>query len=460
MFELPTEIVRCDATTVSGYHTVVEDGIFQFGHSKDNPDLPQVKLMTGALDPLGMPLATDIVSGEQADDGLYIPVIDRINEYLHKKDVLYVGDSKMSAFHIRLHLKGIKKHYLCPLPMTGKTPKNMEIWVNEGVSRDKKGELIDVYGTNNKGEKILKAKGYELERLQAGIVKDKTTEWTERVLVVYSPDYAKAQAASLEKRLKKAEEKIYALTPQRGPGKRQITDENVMIDSIDKILKQYKVKGLLACKYRKEVESKEKYIGRGRGSENRPKRIVEKIRYQLLNITRNNEEIKAEKEKLGWKAYVTDVSSKRFSFTDTILCYRNEYRVERIFNRLKSHLNISPQYVQREDQIVGMNRLLTLAVRVLVVIEFIVRRSLQNDSEKLDGLHPENSKKMTNIPTGERLLKAFAGLTLTIIEVGGVIIRHITPLSPVQIKILEKLGMSPSIYEDFEINRIQEKLNE
>jgi transposase len=32
--------------------------------------------MQAVLDPLGMPLATDVVSGERADDPLSVPLID------------------------------------------------------------------------------------------------------------------------------------------------------------------------------------------------------------------------------------------------------------------------------------------------------------------------------------------------------------------------------------------------
>lgn len=54
-------------------------GLFQFGPSKDyRPDLPQVKVMQAVLDPLGMPLATDVVSGERADDPLYLPCMERV----------------------------------------------------------------------------------------------------------------------------------------------------------------------------------------------------------------------------------------------------------------------------------------------------------------------------------------------------------------------------------------------
>src|SRR6266849_3576626 len=78
-YELPTARVHVDSTSASAYATVSEEGSFQFGHSKDyRPDLPQVKVMQAVLDPLGMPLATDVVSGERADDPLYVPCIQRV----------------------------------------------------------------------------------------------------------------------------------------------------------------------------------------------------------------------------------------------------------------------------------------------------------------------------------------------------------------------------------------------
>ena len=57
-----------------GGESQTEEGLFQFGHSKDHrPDLPQIKVMQAVLDPLGRPLATDVISGERADDQLYVP---------------------------------------------------------------------------------------------------------------------------------------------------------------------------------------------------------------------------------------------------------------------------------------------------------------------------------------------------------------------------------------------------
>ena len=139
-----------------------------------------------------------------------------------------------------------------------------------------------------------------------------------------------------------------------------------------------------------------------------------------------------------------------------ILCYRNEYRIERIFNRLKSRVHIAPLFVKLNDQIEGLTYLLTLGVRVLTVMEFALRQSLQNDHAKLPGLHPENKTKMTDTPTAERILKAFSDVSLTIIKqtAGEDILRRLTPLSGVQETILECLGLDISLYRQLEIQGI------
>src|SRR5258706_10492651 len=57
VYQLQPQRVRLDSTTASGYWSVSEDGLFQLGYSKDHrPDLPQLKVMLSALDPLGLPL--------------------------------------------------------------------------------------------------------------------------------------------------------------------------------------------------------------------------------------------------------------------------------------------------------------------------------------------------------------------------------------------------------------------
>ena len=73
-------------------------------------------------------------------------------------------------------------------------------------------------------------------------------------------------------------------------------------------------------------------------------------------------------------------------------------------------------------------------------------KSSKRENAQLVGLHKENPKKATDRPTTERLLQTFSNITLTIIQFPDRIIRHITPLTPLQEHILTLLDLSPDIY--------------
>jgi transposase len=457
VYALPQDVIRCDATTVSGAHEVTAEGLLQFGHSKDDPTRPQIKIMMGSLDPLGMPLATDVLSGERADDGLYIPIIERIRNGLKMTGLLFVGDCKMSALETRAYLAKHQDLYLSPLPLTGATAEAMEAWITEGATKDKTGELERIVRINDRGHEVLAAEGYEFERTcyAPGRAVD-APAWSERVLVLRSPVHADQQAAGLEKRLCHAETKLAALTPPRGRGKRQITDEATLMEAMALVLQEHRVDGLLSVAWEKQVEQTTQYVGRGRGALHREKRVIEKIRYHITQIARQEGHIAALRQRFGWKAFVTNAGHPRLSLREAVLCYRNEYRVERIFQRLKSRGQIAPLFVKLNEQIEGLTYLLTLGVRVLTVTEFVLRRSLETAQVRLPGLHPESKRKMTDKPTAERILQAFADISLTIIKnaAGEDILRRLTPLSELQEDILQRLGLGATLYAQLEIQAI------
>ena len=393
VYALSQDVIRCDATTVSGTHEVSEGGLLQFGHSKDDPSRPQIKVMMGSLDPLGMPLATDVLSGERADDGLYMPLIKRLEAGMRQSGLLFVGDCKMSALGTRAYVGDRQHMYLSPLPCTGATAEAMAAWISEGIAQGRDGALERLVRRNLRDEEALVAEGYEFER-SCGL-EEGDAEWTERVLVVRSPAHTERQAAGLEKRLATAEHKLAALTPARGRGKRQITEEAKLVAAIAKVLKEQQVEGVLQVEWQQQIERHTHYVGRGRGSATRQQRVTENSRSHLTRITRQEGPIRALTQRFGWKAFVTNAPPERLSLSDAILCYRHEYRIERIFNRLKSRVHIAPLFVKLNDQIEGLTYLLTLGVRVLTVMEFALRRSLQNDHTKLAQTQHSNHEPQT-----------------------------------------------------------------
>jgi transposase len=330
----------------------------------------------------------------------------------------------------------------------------MDAWITAGVTKGEAGTLAQIWRTNDRGHEVLAAEGYECERTwrAAGGV----GEWSARVLVVRSPMHATQQAAGLETRLCHAETQLTALTPPRGRGKRPSTDAATLVEAIARVLTAHRVDGWLSVTWEKPVEQTTHYVGRGRGSVNREKRVIEKTRSHITHITRQEAAIAAHRPRFGWQAFVTNAGHTRLSLQEAVLGYRHAYRVERLFNRLKSRVHIAPLFVKRNEQIEGLTSLLTLGVRVFTVTEFVLRRSLEAAQASLPGLHPENKHKMTDKPTAERILKAFADISLTIIKnaAGEDILRRLTPLSGLQEDILQRLGLGATLYGQLEIQAI------
>lgn len=445
VYDLKPERVRLDATTVSGYHASGEDTLFQYGHSKDDPSLAQVKVMVAALDPLGLPLVTHVVAGNQADDPLYVPAVDRVLQIIDGVELLFVGDCKMSALSIRAHIHHLGHHYLCPLAQTGKTADEMIAWIQ--AANDGARELQTVYVENDPGERKVLAEGYGFERLVTAEINGEVKAWTERVLVVRSESYRRALWAGLESRLQRAREELLALTPSPGRGKRQIQAEPELVEAAEAILSAHDVEGLLSYTFERQEKRQTKYLGRGRGSPDRPKQEIMTVRYQMTAIARQEEAIAALQQTFGWRAYVTDAPAEQLTLEQAVLTYREEWLIERGFHRLKGvPLSLNPLCVKRDDQVVGLTNLLSLAVRFLTLIEFVARRKLKQDQEKLVGLIENNPKKGIDKPTTERLLKMFDNITLTIVQRPGHTIRHLPALTPVQTRILELLGLSANVY--------------
>ena len=124
VYRLTPERVRLDATRFSGYHTPAPDGLMQHGYNPKTPHQAQVKLMAASIDcgTSGHLLATDVVSGEQADDPLYLPLIARVRQMLDESGLLYIGDSKMGAIETRAQLAAGGDFYLVPLAKVGDVP--------------------------------------------------------------------------------------------------------------------------------------------------------------------------------------------------------------------------------------------------------------------------------------------------------------------------------------------------
>jgi transposase len=443
VYDLCPQRVRIDATTAKYYGRMTDDGLFQFGHSKDHrADLPQLKVNLSTLDPLGLPLTTAVVRGNCADDPLYVPEIQRVQASLGEHALTYIGDAKMAALETRAYIAASDNYYLCPLPATHVPAEELErllapVWEQQQA-------LVPVCRPAEPGvteqEPARIAEGYEFSVTLEATRNGRLVQWPERRLVVHSVAYAEAQQRSLATRLEHAQAEIAALTERR-QGKKRYTDETALRAAGEQILAQQRVRGLLRLDC--QMSEKERPLRR---YGTRPARVhVERTGKITAQV--DEAAVARAQQRLGWRVYATNQAATALSLAQAVLAYREEYLVERGFGRLKGKpLSLVPLYLTSDARVTGLLRILLIALRVLCLLEFSVRRQLQAEDEQLAGLYPGNPKRATARPTSEMMLRAFEGLTLTMFAQAGEVHAHLTPLSPVQHRILQLLGVSPEIY--------------
>lgn len=445
VYRLPQETVRVDTTTVALYHDQETSELFAHGHSKDHrPDLAQIKVAFATLDPLALPAVTVTLPGNRADDGVYIPVITAAQENLSASGLLFVGDSKMEALATRAKIAQSGDYYLMPLSQKGMQAQSLRDAVAqvfaEGV------ELQSVYETDDQTSDQVKllAQGWEREQPQQFVGNDTPYQWTERQLLIYSPNLAQSGYRGLAKRLKSATDKLLRLTPEPGRGQRQFQELALLEEAVASILAHYQVTPFLQVTYHQQVE--ERHI---RAYGGRPARVETLVRYQV-EVRQEETAVQDAYRQMGWRWYVTNAPITRLSLAQAVRVYRGGVAtIENLFARLKGRpLGLRPVFVRRDDHLVGLVRLLSLALRTLTLIEFVVRRELQTKQETLAGLYPGQPNRLTDRPTTERLLSAFKGITLSVIDLPGQHIRHVTPLSFLQHRILQLLTFPDSIYAE------------
>jgi len=394
VYALPEpKCIRLDATSGAVAHDEKEHTLFKRGWGKNGKTEVQFKIMLSTADPMGLPIAVDVISGDKADDPLYLPCYRRSQAILNKTGLLYVGDTKMSALETRGEIHNGEDFYLTPLAYIGETPALLQREVERWRTGGKEAEYIYLPeeiqdGAYEANPENAIAIGFETSRPQTVVINGKRMVWEERCLFIRSRNYAEAMLPKLDERLNKAEAALRCLTPTPGRGKKQIRDKETLNKRIKAVEKKYKVDGLFNIQRERQVKTQQIHTYKGK-----PARTEETVRYQI-SVTRNEEAIEQVAALVGWRIYAANASHTRLNLTDAVLTYRNQYLVEQPFGRLKGRfLSITPLFVQRDDHAIGLIRLLTLAVRLMVLSDYTARRALAEENGELAGIYAGNPKE-------------------------------------------------------------------
>jgi len=434
-YALPTDTARIDTTTVSVYHQPEQTNLLDYGHSKDHrPDLRQLKAVLSTLDPVGLPLCSATVAGHCADDPLYLPIWRRMVKVLGRPDFLVVGDCKLASLENRAQIQAGGGYYLAPLPMTGATPEDLRHWVLDPPVPPCAMALPGVVEPVGQGFEVAVAQTWTPSQAETALT------WTERTLVVRSDKHAHRQQQGLVERLRRTEQALAKLKAVPQADLAQLTSQS------QALLDRYDVAAYLQVTWTAHTLETKRYLKRGRHGPSSPYERVTSTTWQVT-VTRLNDAIARFDQLAGWRLYVTNAPTERLDLAAAVSSYREEWQPERGFHRLKgAALAIRPLLLRSDQRICGLLRILVIALRALTLLEFVARRQLAQQTAPLQGLYAGNPQRATQQPTAERLLRAFDDITWYQVPDGQTTWEQITPLSNLQRRILDLLGIPETVY--------------
>src|SRR4051812_9787103 len=284
----------------------------------------------------------------------------------------------------------------------------------------------------------LVAEGFAVDLPLTAWVGEKEVRWKERRWLVRSPAYAQSQGAALERRLATAMAALAEL-PAREQGKKPLFHAELM-QAAAAIVTREGVTGLVSYAVQTLVTARQKRAYGGR-----PARQETDVSF-VLEVQRDDAVIEEKKRELGWQVYGTN--GVAMGLPQVVWAYRGQYRIEDDWSRLKGRsLGLTPLYLQDEVRIQGLVFLLSLALRVLTLLEWVVRQRLRQEGAKLQGVYAGQPGRQTARPGAELLLRTMKTISVSMVEVNGQTHAMLSPLTEVQTRLLELWGLPPDLYE-------------
>jgi transposase len=432
VYRLPTAPIRLDSTSVSVYHDATTDeSLLQQGHSQDHrPDLRQCQAMLATLDPLGLPLVCQPVAGNRADEGLYVPAYEAAVNALGTSEVLVVGDSTMGALGTRGHMVAGGSCSLCAYRPPA-APEALATWREQALTRSATWQCLEKVEPKTGAvlsEVMIDA--WAREQRWSHPVTQRTYTWTERVLVVRSSAYHAGLRRRRERALTRLTDDMVKLWQAPGRGRKRSRSRQELERTVAERIAQAGLTGVVQTAVAEETLP-----------DGTSRWIVSAV---WVHLAAWQDLV----DRLGWQVDVTNTTKGHYSAPALVASYPQQALEERGFSRLKTrNLHIRPVSLRDETRIAGLLWLLCLALRVLTLTEHRLRTALAERAEELTGLNPASHTQSTSRPTTERVLAAFASITLTTIGTEGGDYDHVTPLNATQRHILALLELSDNLYE-------------
>jgi len=380
------------------------------------------------LDPLNMPLVLHSFSQERTYPASFSDLVERISQNLPLRRYRFTGDA-LTAVEFRGAIHQHNHEYLCLLPDSLSV---LDTWLT-GVQSVYRTPFLSE-GSHDPPDSPS-SDGIEWFMPMHVDLNGSPVVWNERRIAIRSSNHARISEEALRARLTRAQAALLALG-ERKRGKRRPRTIEDLREAAHAILDSYQVHGLLHLDFDEQVEERvvRRYRGRPTGV-----RIERNVR---MKVSLNTDALSRAVQSLGWQVFgsnITPPEPARDHMLSLTLPAASGF--ERLHGR---PISLAPHDVHSPELESGLIRLLSLGLRTLASLEAIARRRLIEEGVFTLSANQDNGRSTSRI-TSERLLDAFRDMTFA----PG--FHHdpssMTPLSPLQQRVLHLLELPSEIYQ-------------
>lgn len=458
-FGIRLEKIHYDTTSVSMWGTYDSSTgqpavMITFGHSKAHrPDLKQIVMGMAVSGDGGVPIISGTHDGNTSDSVLPITYWERLRQVAGTSSFCFIGDCKVASLKTLKNLCTENGKFLAPMPMTESEQKRLINLLKTGeltldsVDLESEKPLKPIYKKrtarpgNRRKESDKGPDSYKVCEESWEIQDNQRRSYNLRKLIIHSDRLASQKEQTRQRHLQKAEKQLQELRQKLN--KRNLITWGAIESAVKGILRKCKVQGLIGFEIEGRVALLRKKVGRGRPGPNSQYVIKEKITYDL-KIWRKPQAI-AEKSMLdGFFFMVSNLDSQQWSVPKLLSLYKRQYKVEHVFRVLKTPLAVSPMLLEKADRICSMMAIMTLTLQLYTLIQRQASQEIERRDFPLDGLMP--NRIQTWRPQTDNLLDAFDNINFIEIQQDGQSSLYLTTLTPLQLEILQILGVPAGDY--------------
>jgi transposase len=403
-----------------------------FGHSKDHrPDLRQLVWILSVSADGAVPLSYRVESGNTSDDTTHVETWDQLRALVGRDDFLYIADGKLANAKALGHIDANHGRFVTVLANNRKEVTWFQHWTEDHAPswhearrrparRD--GDPDEVWRTFE--SPLPSAAGY-------------------RVIWVHANAKQTRDAATRTARITAGHAALEALSAKLAGPRCRLKSVVAVEHVLERVLEHTSAARYFSTRVEELSEESFRQARRGRPgpSTHYVKRVTSGF---SLSFSVRTDVVSAEAKSDGTFALLTN--DRDMTPAEVLNAYKDQPNLERRHAQLKGHQLVAPVFLKDPVRIEGLLCCHFFALVIQALIEREIRSAMKAANQTSIPLYPE--LRECAAPSAQRVLEIFAHVTRHVLrDADGTVVRTYEPtLTPLQIQVLELLGIPASAY--------------